>query len=501
MSTKVELCYEAIDALLRYGIETELIDACDEMYMRNRLLHVMELDNYEQCGRGVMPLNAALTILCDYAVESGKIQDTVNARDIFDTELMGELTPRPSEFKRRFDALYAENPKVATDFFYKLSRDCNYIRMDRIVKDLNWTTKTDYGELEISINLSKPEKDPRDIAAAKLKKAGGYPKCLLCMENEGYAGHAGHPARQNLRILPIDICGEEWGFQYSPYVYYNEHCIVMNKKHIPMVIDDKVFYKLFAFVDRFPHYFVGSNADLPIVGGSILSHEHFQGGCHEFPMARAEADCCFTIGGFEDVDCSILNYPMSVIRISGNESKRLCLLADKILRAWRSYTDESAVIFAETEGEAHNTITPIARRHNGRYELDLVLRNNLTTAEHPMGLYHPHEELHHIKKENIGLIEVMGLAILPGRLKAEMQELKEAILHADDLRERESTAKHADWAEEFLSRRNDWCAEKADEIIKEEIGLVFATVLECAGVYKRNEDGRAAFMRFIASLG
>ena len=491
--------YAAIDSLLDYAKNCGLMDALDETFARNSLLSELKLESYEkQAERYDFP--ACLNLLCDYAAESGLISDTIAARDLFDTKLMGLLTPRPSEVIHTFRSLYVQSPKAATDYFYKLSQDCNYIRRDRIRRDEHWTSMTKYGELEISINLSKPEKDPRDIAAAKLKKASGYPKCLLCVENVGYAGTISHPARQNLRVMPVEINGQPWGFQYSPYVYYNEHAIVMNTEHTPMLIDRAAFDKLFSFVEQFPHYFLGSNADLPIVGGSILAHEHFQGGHHTFPMEKAEKEFGFEVPGFADVDCCVVKYPMTVLRLNSADRKQLCDLAGKILETWRKYSEPDAMIFAETDGEPHNTITPIARMRSGRYELDLVLRNNLTTPEHPMGLYHPHEELHHIKKENIGLIEVMGLAILPGRLKKEMADLKTALLNGENLRENAELAKHADWAEEFMSRHPEFNSENAEEIIQYEIGQVFAQVLECAGVYKCTEEGRKHLKKFLTEV-
>ena len=496
---KLEAVYAALDSLLDYAKNCGLLDALDETFARNALLAELKLESYEkQTAHYDFP--ACLNLLCDYAAEQGLIADTIAERDLFDTKLMGCVTPKPSEVIHTFRSLYEKSPKVATDYFYKLSQDCNYIRRDRIAKDERWTAQTKYGELEISINLSKPEKDPRDIAAAKLKKASGYPKCLLCVENVGYAGTISHPARQNLRVMPVTVNGQPWGFQYSPYVYYNEHAIVMNTQHTPMVIDRAAFDKLFSFVEQFPHYFLGSNADLPIVGGSILAHEHFQGGHHTFPMEKAEPEFSFDVPGFEDVDCCVVKYPMTVLRLNSADKQQLCDLAGRILAKWRSYSDPDAMIFAETDGEPHNTITPIARMRNGKYELDLVLRNNLTTPEHPMGLYHPHEELHHIKKENIGLIEVMGLAVLPGRLKKEMADLRTALLNGENLRENEELAKHADWAEGFMKRHPEFNADNADEIIRFEIGQVFAQVLECAGVYKCTAEGRAHLRKFLACV-
>ena len=413
---------------------------------------------------------------------------------------MGALTPMPREVIRAFREKYAVSPKEATDWYYRFSCDTDYIRRYRIAKDMRWKYESEYGEMDITINLSKPEKDPKAIAAARNAKASAYPKCQLCMENEGYAGRVNHPARNNHRIIPITVNDSQWGFQYSPYVYYNEHCIVFNGVHTPMKIERATFVKLFDFVKLFPHYFLGSNADLPIVGGSILSHDHFQGGRYEFPMAKAPVEKRVTVKGFEDVQAGIVNWPMSVIRISGPDTERLIALADVILDAWRSYSDEASFIFAETEGEKHNTITPIARKRGDHYELDLVLRNNITTKEHPLGVFHPHANLHHIKKENIGLIEVMGLAVLPARLKKEMAELEEAILCGADLRQNEVLAAHADWAEEFLTRHSEVNAENIHEIVQQEIGLVFMQVLEDAGVYKCTEDGRKGFERFIDRL-
>jgi len=492
--------FGAAQSLLEYVRSKGLLDPEDEMYGRNTLLSMLRLKAWEEPAGEALPFPACLEALSDFAAESGGIENTVTERDLFDTKLMGALMPRPSEVNREFRRLYAESPEKATDYFYALSRDCNYIRRDRIARDRHWTVDTPYGELEVSINLSKPEKDPKEIAAAKLVKAAGYPKCQLCIENEGYEGTLSHPARENLRIIPVEVAGSRWGFQYSPYVYYNEHCIVMNSQHVPMVIDEDVFRKLFSFIEKFPHYFLGSNADLPIVGGSILTHEHFQGGRHVFPMERAEKEFGFSVPGFEDVDCAVLRYPMTVLRLNSGCRESLITLAGRILTAWRGYTDEDAFIFAETEGERHNTVTPIARMREGRYELDLVLRNNITTAEHPLGVYHPHEELHHIKKENIGLIEVMGLAILPGRLKGEMEALKQALLAGRDLESDPVLQKHAAWAREFTARRKEWSADTADRILEEEIGSVFTKVLECAGVYKCTPEGREALRRFLAVL-
>ncbi len=446
---------------------------------------------------GEIELAPVLEELLDDAHARGVLtENSVVYRDLFDTELMGRLTPRPALVTNLFQKLCEKSPKKATDWYYKFSQDTNYIRRDRIAKDMQWKAPTEYGELDITINLSKPEKDPKAIAAAKNLPASAYPRCQLCAENEGYAGRVNHPARQNHRIVPITINGSPWFLQYSPYVYYNEHCICLNSLHTPMKIDRACFAKLLDFVRQFPHYFVGSNADLPIVGGSILAHDHFQGGHYTFAMERAPVETPFTFPGFEDIDAGIVKWPMSVVRITSQDRSRLIDLADKMLTAWRGYTDEAAVILAETGGEPHNTITPIARMRDGKFELDLVLRNNLTTQEHPLGLYHPHAELHHIKKENIGLIEVMGLAVLPARLKEELAAVAGALASGSDLRSSELTAKHADWAEGF-SGNYTITAENALDIVQKETGLVFAQVLEHAGVYKRTPEGREAFLRFL----
>ena len=493
-----------IRQLTAYGIKTGLVLKEDEIYTINRLLEIFELDELSEPTED-MPeepdLEMILQRMLDYAYEKGILaENSVVYRDLFDTKIMSVLMPRPSEVIRTFRALYQESPRKATDYYYKLSCDSDYIRRYRIKKDRKWIVPTEYGDLDITINLSKPEKDPKAIAAAKSAKQAGYPKCLLCKENEGYAGRVNHPARQNHRIVPVTIQGDEWGFQYSPYVYYNEHCIVFNGKHVPMKIEHNTFCKLFDFVKQFPHYFVGSNADLPIVGGSILSHDHFQGGNYEFAMAKAPVERSFEVKGFEDIRAGVVKWPMSVIRLSGVDTDRMIALADVILNKWRGYTDEAAFLFAKTDGEPHNTITPIARKRGDHYELDLVLRNNITTEEHPLGVYHPHAKLHHIKKENIGLIEVMGLAVLPSRLKGEMEQLKAAILAGKDLRSDEVLEKHADWTDEFSAKYDKIDEGNIDEIVEKEIGLVFLQVLEDAGVYKRTPEGQEAFNRFIRSL-
>ena len=492
---------KSIKKLVNYGIETGLISRADEIYARNRILEILRVDEYKESAEKFegAALEDILAELLAFAVEKGLIDDNITDRDLFDTKLMSALVPRPSEVINKFYSIYKTSPKQATEYYYKLSCDTDYIRRYRIAKDLKWTTDTDYGVIDITVNLSKPEKDPKAIEAAKNAPQSAYPKCMLCVENEGYAGRGNHPARQNHRIIPIQIDGGKWGFQYSPYVYYNEHCIVFNSQHTPMVIDKGAFKKLFDFVKLFPHYFVGSNADLPVVGGSILSHEHFQGGNYEFAMAKAECEESFTISGFEDISVGIVKWPMSVIRLSGADTDRLVELGDIILTKWRAYTDEAAFIFAETKGTPHNTITPIARKRGDKYELDLVLRNNIKTQEHPDGVYHPHKELHNIKKENIGLIEVMGLAVLPSRLKAELKMVCDCLVSGDDLTANEATAKHAEWVASFKDNYT-FTEENADAIVKAETGKVFLKCLEHAGVYKRDEEGKAAFRRFIASL-
>ncbi len=502
------MIYNAIKGLVDYGLETGLIAQEDAIYAVNQILDVLKLDEYEeqQTAAGYESLEAILKELMDDAHERGVLaEDSVVYRDLFDTKLMNCLMPRPSEISREFWKRYETSPETATDYYYKLSQDSDYIRRYRISKDMKWTADTRYGELDITVNLSKPEKDPKAIAAAKLAKQSGYPKCQLCMENVGYAGRANHPARNNHRIIPVTINNSQWGFQYSPYVYYNEHCIVFNGQHIPMKIERATFVKLFDFIKLFPHYFLGSNADLPIVGGSILSHDHFQGGHYTFAMAKARIERYFSIAGYEDVEAGIVFWPMSVLRLRCKDSDRLVELGDRVLAAWRGYTDEEAFIFAETEGEPHNTVTPIARKVGDCFELDLVLRNNLTTEEFPLGVYHPHQELHHIKKENIGLIEVMGLAVLPSRLKTELAELAEYIAEKKDIRSNEILEKHADWVEEFLpayeAKGVAVTRDNVEDILKKEVGSVFARVLEDAGVYKCDEAGRLAFSRFLHSVG
>ena len=494
---------ESIAKLVQYGMEQGLLQEEDRIYAINRILEVLKLDDYQEQEQ--VPehpdLEETLNELLDYAAEKGLMENnSVVYRDLFDTKLMDCLMPRPSEVTAKFRELYQKSPVEATDYFYKLSQDSNYIRRYRIKKDMRWSVPSPYGDIDISINLSKPEKDPKAIAAAKLAKQSGYPKCLLCKENVGYAGRVNHPARQNHRIIPLKINGTDWGFQYSPYVYYNEHCIVFNFEHIPMKIERATFVKLFDFIKLFPHYFIGSNADLPIVGGSILSHDHYQGGHYTFAMAKAPIEQHFMIPGYEDVEAGIVKWPLSVIRIRSGNEKRLIDLAEHILECWRGYTDEAAFVFAETDGEPHNTITPIARKVGDTFELDLALRNNITTEEYPLGVYHPHAEYHHIKKENIGLIEVMGLAILPARLKEEMELLAEYLVEKKDVRSCEALEKHADWAEKMVPLHPELNADNVMDILKEEIGKVFVGVLEDAGVYKCTEEGREAFAKFLKTL-
>lgn len=510
---------DAIAGLVRYGLTTGLIEKEDAVYTANRVLALLKIDSLDEKAEDAFTgsqaekisgtrdeniigeLSEILGRICDYAYEHQLMGDnTVTCRDLFDTEIMAILTDRPSSVTAKFRAEYSEDPVRATDSYYRFCQDTNYIRRDRIAKDVRWTADTEYGTIDISINLSKPEKDPKAIAAARNAAQTAYPKCQLCRENEGYAGRLDHPARGNHRIIPITVDGEPWFFQYSPYVYYNEHCIVFNSVHKPMIIDRGAFRKLLKITEIFPHYFVGSNADLPIVGGSILAHEHFQGGHYTFAMAKAPVEEEIVFRGYEDVRAGIVKWPLSVIRLNGTDPERVADLAAAILKTWRGYTDEDAFIYAQTDGEPHNTITPIARRRDGSFELDLALRNNITTREHPLGVYHPHAQYFHIKKENIGLIEVMGLAILPARLKTEMAGVKDAILTGKDLRADEALAKHADWVDEFSKKYTDINSANADAILRDEIGLVFSKVLECAGVYKRMADGKAAFERFIDAV-
>lgn len=497
------MLHKYIKLLVNYGVQTGLTPACEGIYTTNLLLDLFQEDSYEDvdisdCAS--MDLEEILSKLLDEAVKRSIIEDSVTYRDLFDTKMMNCLMPRPAQVQQTFQDKYAVSPKEATDYYYKLSQDSDYIRRYRVKKDLKWKVDSPYGEIDITVNLSKPEKDPKAIAAARNAKASSYPKCLLCKENEGYAGRINHPARENHRIMPITINNSDWGFQYSPYVYYNEHCIVFNGEHTPMKIEKATFQKLFDFVKLFPHYFLGSNADLPIVGGSILSHDHFQGGNYTFAMAKAPIERHVTIPGYEDVEAGIVKWPLSVLRIRHKDSDRLVELADHILGHWRSYTDEDAFIFAETEGEPHNTITPIARKVQDMYELDLTLRNNITTEEHPLGVYHPHDQYHNIKKENIGLIEVMGLAVLPSRLKEELEILSSYIIEGKDISAHEKIAKHADWVASFLPKYKEVTKDNVMEILQKEVGIVFTHVLEDAGVYKCTPEGRKAFLRFVGSL-
>ena len=490
--------FDAVRQLLDYG-EGVLFEKEDRVYCQNLILDVLGLDAMEDGAAGDAELCEILKVMLDYACEKGIIEDSVTYRDLYDTKIMNCMMPRPSEVIKKFGALYAENPEKATEYYYELSRKSDYIRTYRVRNDMKWIAPTPYGDMDITINLSKPEKDPKAIAAAAKMKAASYPKCMLCKENEGYAGRVNHPARENHRIIPLTVDGGDWFIQYSPYVYYNEHCIVFNGAHTPMKIDRSAFRKLFDIVKYLPHYFVGSNADLPIVGGSILSHEHFQGGHYEFAMAKAPVEENISFAGYEDVSAGIVKWPMTVIRLAGEDTDRIVDLADKILVAWRGYTDEEAFIFAETDGTPHNTITPIARKRDGKFELDLVLRNNITTEQYPDGVYHPHPEHHHIKKENIGLIEVMGLAVLPARLKSEMESLAKAIVENADIRADEVLEKHADWVD-MLKAKHDITAENVDSIIKEEIGIVYSEILEQCGVFARDEKGRAQLKKFTESV-
>ena len=494
------MIYKAIDRLIGYGLKKGLLEKEDIDYTRNRLLYTLCLPSYEGNGEVVECKEELVCILSDiiqYALDTGLVSDSITEQDLFDTKVMDCILGRPSEIVRKFDELLKKSPKEATDWYYDFSKATNYIREDRIIKDVKWQADSPYGKLDITINLSKPEKDPKAIAAAKKMVQTGYPKCLLCRENEGFAGDMNKPARENHRLIPLTLSGENYFLQYSPYVYYNEHCIILNEGHVPMKIDRAVFLKLLEFTEKFPHYMAGSNADLPIVGGSILTHDHFQGGNYEFPMARAGLREEVQFKGYEDIRAGVVDWPMSVIRLTGKDYKKISELADKILGIWRGYSDEAVDVLAESDGEPHNTITPIARRRGDDFEIDLVLRNNRTTEEYPLGIFHPHDKLHHIKKENIGLIEVMGLAVLPGRLKSEMDSLRTALLEGKDIREDEVLGKHADWVDEFMVKHKDFNKDNAKEIIRQEIGLVFSEVLTDAGVYKDDEKGRKGILRFI----
>ena len=492
----------SIKKLVTYGIEKELLKEQDKTYTINLIINALGMSEYEDTGEEFsnVDLESTLCEILDYAVCQGICEDSVVYRDLFDTKIMSLLMPRPSEVTERFYELYKSSPKEATDYYYRLSLDSDYIRTYRVKKDKKWVSDTPYGEMDITINLSKPEKDPKAIAASKNAPQTGYPKCMLCRENEGYAGRVNHPARQNHRIIPVTINDTDWYMQYSPYVYYNEHCIVFNSQHTPMKIEKATFKKLFDFVKLFPHYFVGSNADLPIVGGSILSHDHFQGGNYEFAMAKAPIETEISFKDFENVEAGIVKWPMSTIRLRHEDYNVLVELSDKILSSWRNYTDEDAFIFANTNGEPHNTVTPIARKRNGKYEIDIVLRNNITTGEHPLGVFHPHSELHNIKKENIGLIEVMGLAVLPARLENELSILADAIVNGEDISKIDMVAKHKEWVDEFKSNYIDINKNNIDEILQNEVGKVFFKVLEHAGVYKRDEKGKKAFAKFIMQV-
>lgn len=492
--------FEAIKALTQYGIKEGLIEKEDEIYTVNQICAALSVDSFEDCEISAdYALSDILKSILDWAVEHSLCEDSVVYRDLFDTKLMGLLTPKPSQVIKAFYENYDKSPKDATDYYYNLAKKSDYIREYRIKNDVKWITKTPYGDIDITINLSKPEKDPKAIAAALKMKQSAYPKCQLCKENEGYSGRVNHPARQNHRIIPIQLGESDFYLQYSPYVYYNEHCIVFNSEHIPMKIDRAAFEKLFAFVKFLPDYFVGSNADLPIVGGSILTHEHFQGGNYEFAMAKAPIETEFVFEGYEDITAGIVKWPMSVIRLACEDSDRLAELSEKILNKWKAYDDEEAFIYSFTDGEPHNTITPIARFRNGKYEIDLVLRNNITTEECPLGYYHPHPEYHHIKKENIGLIEVMGLAVLPSRLKTEIAMLKQALLNGEDIAQIEEIAKHKEWAN-MIKSKYTLTQDNCEDILKEEIGIIFTAILEQCGVFERTQTGKKQFIKFMQSV-
>lgn len=491
---------DAIQYLINYGITQNLITKADQFVVQNQLMEALHLTDWQLSGAGTEPdasIDAILQPLVEYACSNGIIADTAASRDLFDTKLMGILTPMPHEMIAKFQERYQESPEAATDWYFDISQKLNYVRAGRIAKDKKWKYASEYGMLDITINRSKPEKDPRDIAAARNQKAAAYPKCQLCPENAGFAGNPNHPARQNLRPIPMQIDGQNWELQYSPYGYYHEHCIVFNDAHVPMKVDHAIFEKLFDVLDFLPHYFIGSNADLPIVGGSILSHEHFQGGHYTFPMAVAPIEIPVSLAAYPNVQAGILKWPMSVVRLSSTNRKELSDACNTILEQWRSYSDATVGIYAETDGTPHNTITPIARKKGDAYECDLVLRNNRTSEDRPLGIFHPNPSLHHIKKENIGLIEVMGLAVLPARLAVELDVLKKAMLQHEDLTANPQTASHAIWAAEVQKQHPEFCEENAEAILQAEVGKVFEQVLCDAGVFKRDETGKTAFLKFL----
>ena len=487
-----------ISELIEYGINCHLIEKEDEYVVRNNLMDIMQINAWEdaECA-SPRKIDDILNDMVDDAAQRGVIQNTNASRDLFDTKIMGALTPMPREVNRFVREKYAQSPAAATDWYYDFSKQLNYVRAGRIAKDLKWVYKSEYGDLDVTINLSKPEKDPRDIAAARTSNEVKYPQCQLCSENAGFAGSLSHPARQNLRPVEMTLNGEQWQLQYSPYGYYNEHCILFNRLHTPMVINRSAFMKLFDAITQLPHYFFGSNADLPIVGGSILTHEHFQGGRYVFAMEKATVEKKFVLAQFPNVSAGIVKWPMSVIRLRSDDKIELANACAHILDVWRGYSDESVGILSQTDGVPHNTITPIARMSGGKYECDLVLRNNRTTDERPLGIFHPNPSLHHIKKENIGLIEVMGLAVLPARLQKEMTLLKERLIAGEDVSKEPSLAAHTAWADEILKQHPEFSSDNADEIIKLELGRVFVQVLCDCGVFKRDNEGAAAFARFI----
>ncbi|MEG1310589.1 MAG: UDP-glucose--hexose-1-phosphate uridylyltransferase [Romboutsia sp.] len=492
-----------INRLINFALQNNLIDKLDTVYASNLLIEVLGLAEFEEIevNETLKTATPILENMINYVVKKGKIEDTITERDLFDTKIMNCVMPRPSEVIKTFNEKYRKDKKEATSYYYSLSIASNYIRKDRTDKNILWKVNTEYGNLDVTINLSKPEKDPKDIAKAKLMKSTSYPKCLLCKENEGFKGNINHPSRQNHRIIPMEFSGEKWFLQYSPYVYYNEHCIILNDKHTPMKICKKTFDNLFGFVNIVPHYFVGSNADLPIVGGSILSHDHYQGGNYTFAMELAQIEESFEVKGYENTKLSRVKWPMSVIRLNGKNKDEIINLAEYILNTWRNYSDESVDILSESNNELHNTITPIARKKDTFYELDLVLRNNRTNEVYPMGIFHPHNEVHHIKKENIGLIEVMGLAVLPARLKDELENISQCLINNEfDIRGFEDISKHSDWYSYLIEKYDNINEENVYEILNKEVGKKFLNVLLHAGVFKRDEIGINAFNKFIKSL-
>jgi UDPglucose--hexose-1-phosphate uridylyltransferase len=492
--------FQLVQQLINQAIDTQLMEREDEIYARNQILSLLHLADFKEVETTCSPTNEIpdlLDLIVDYACDQGIIENIFDEKEMFVSKIMNCTIARPSAVNKLFYEKYQQNPQTATEYFYELSKNSNYIQMKRIRNNIEYKVATVYGELDITINLSKPEKDPRSIELERSVKKTDYPKCLLCVENEGYAGRIGHPARSNHRLIRVNLVEKTWYLQYSPYVYYNEHCIVLSETHTDMLISATTFLRLVSFVEQFPHYFVGSNADLPIVGGSILSHDHYQGGHYDFAMAKATSDWTFELNRYPLVECSVVKWPMSVIRLRSKQINSIVEASAHILTTWKNYSDTGLEIVAKTGETPHNTITPIARKRGDLFEVDLVLRNNRTSEEHPLGIFHPHADVHHIKKENIGLIEVMGLAVLPARLKAELEDVADYLLGKNG----RVADYHLEWANELKLRYQAVASESnVESLVREEVGIKFLRVLEDAGVFKRNDDGAAGFQRFFDSL-